>query len=768
MTYRLRHFVRGAFVAGVLAAHPADGAAGEPLCDWLDGLGRSAQAAAEGSAEAASYARLALAARPMGPAGQRARLSLAVALAAERRDGERPRALQEALQEAAPEVRGALLERLGAARLDAGDPAGAAEAFRAAVTEGSPAVADRARHRLASSLHDAGLHAEAVAVWESLAGGRLAEGLPLAERIGLARALRAVGGRERAAAILRTVWTGFPERPEAEAAAADLLRWRGEGDPIPPFTAEERIGRAFRLVAMGRSPDAVLELAEAERAVPGAPAGLLALAKGTLALAQGRPGEAADLAAPHLRSRHPGIRRGAQLILARVAMRQRRIPEAIAAWRAVATARARVPGLSPTLQASLRDDAQFLAAWLHFDGGDLRQAAQELRRLAESHPASRRADDARWFAAWAHLRLGDAEGADAALRRLQRGPAAPQALYWRARIAEDPAARDALLRQTVAADPLGYYGLLACARLDGGEGAPGAPAAEAAKEARGGASEARDVERSRGAHAGAGGCHPPPLPPGPPPPELDRLAPAPLLRGAAALAAAGLRDEAVAELGAIASVARNRPAADAVAELAAFLGDPLLPFRLTRDQLGLSRRSLPWSFPQAWPHWVGPAAGAARVDPALLLALMRRESGFRTAARSPAGAVGLLQIIPATAARLVSLLALPAPMEERLEDPEVNVPLGAAYLSLLLERFGEPLLAVAAYNAGPGAVLRWQRERPDMPLDVWIESIPFKETREYVKAVVGNWAGFRAAAGRPAPAVDPGAPIPPAGSGVGF
>jgi soluble lytic murein transglycosylase len=399
--------------------------------------------------------------------------------------------------------------------------------------------------------------------------------------------------------------------------------------------------------------------------------------------------------------------------------------------------------------------------------GDLERAAAGLERLARARPRSRRADDARWFAAWAWIRLGEAARADAALRRLER-TSAPRSLYWRARITAAPTARDALLRRAVTADPIGYYGLLACARLGGGERNSGPGGAAVAQAAPGGPKDAAGEAKSRHLRDAPGGCVPPPLPAGPPPPDLDRLPQAPLLRGAAALAAAGLREEAVAELAAVASSRRNRPAAGAVAELAAFLGDPLLPFRVARDQLGPSRRSLPWSFPQAWPHWVRPAAGSARVDPALLLAIMRRESGFRTEARSAAGAVGLLQIIPGTAARLTSLLALPSPVAERLEDPEVNIPLGAAYLSLLVERFGEPLLAVAAYNAGPGAVLRWQRERPDLPLDEWVESIPFKETREYVKAVVENWAGMRAAAGEAPPTLDPGAKVPAPGAGVGF
>jgi soluble lytic murein transglycosylase len=421
-------------------------------------------------------------------------------------------------------------------------------------------------------------------------------------------------------------------------------------------------------------------------------------------------------------------------VLARSAARERRIPEAIAAWRAVAASTAQIPGLPPASQASLKDDAPYFAAWLHFDAGDLERAASELSRLAREHPGSRRADDARWFAAWALIRKGAVAQAEGALSRVGDVSALPRVRYWRARIATDPAVARSLLESVVSGDPLGYYGLLACARLRHGN----AP------------------------------CPVVPLPAGRPPPELTGLADAPRLRQAALLASLGLRDEAIAELTELSGSNGGRRAAPLAAELALFIGDPLLPFRVARDQLGLSRRTLAWSFPDAWPRLVGSAARAAAIDPALLRAVMRRESGFRTGARSPAGAIGLLQVVPATAARLSTLLRLPTSITDRLEEPSVNVPLGAGYFALLLERFGDPLVAIASYNAGPTAVVRWSRDRASMPLDEWVESIPYRETRQYVRAVVENWAGARAAAGEPQPEIDPARVLAAPGAGVEF
>lgn len=730
----LRQLVLAAVIVGWLGAFPSLSRAAEPICDWLDGLGGSAQARLEDRPEAYVLARKAFAARPTGDAASRAQLAIGLARRTIEAGDDRVGALRVAATAATPATRGAVLASLGAALLDAGDHRGAVEAFRAAAAEGTPAVAERARWSAAEALHAGGLAAEAVAAWRPLLRDPLAENLDPPTRLAYATDLHAAGERRRAAEILRAIWSAWPERPEAAAAGAALLRWRAGGEAVPPFTSDEHLDRAYRLVALGRSQLAQGEISEAARAEPAPSPALLSLANAAVLFALGRPAEAAREVTPHANAPDAGIRRGVRLVLARAAARERRFGDAIAAWREVASSGASVPGLLPAAQASLRDDAEFFSAWLLLDAGDLDAAASALAQLARTRPASRRADDARWFAAWALVRLGDPARADAALRQLEAGAASLKARYWRARIATDAEERGALLEGLVAADPAGYYGLLACARLE----------------------------------ASGAACARPPLDRGPPPPELDSLPDAPRLRQAAALASAGLREEALQELAAVTRLRSGRRAAPAAAELAAFLGDPLLPFRLARDQIGLSQRSLAWSYPDAWPHLVEPAARSAGLDPSLLRAVMRRESGFRTEIRSSAGAVGLLQIIPGTSARLTSMLQLPEPLGERLEEPIVNVPLGATYLAHLLERFGEPVLAIAAYNAGPNAVLRWTRDRAGLPLDAWVESIPFRETREYVRAVIENWAGARSATGDAPPRVDPDAIVKAPAGGVAF
>jgi soluble lytic murein transglycosylase len=163
---------------------------------------------------------------------------------------------------------------------------------------------------------------------------------------------------------------------------------------------------------------------------------------------------------------------------------------------------------------------------------------------------------------------------------------------------------------------------------------------------------------------------------------------------------------------------------------------------------------------------VATASAALGLDPALVFGVMRRESSFRPDARSAAGAEGLLQLRPATAERLAAILGLPG--GARLDDPRTNVTLGTHYLALLVARFGDPAAAAAAYNAGPAAAAAWATARAGMPLDAWVESIPYRETRQYVKIVMSEWAAYRALEGEPPPPIDPGWKVTAPGPGVAF
>lgn len=143
-------------------------------------------------------------------------------------------------------------------------------------------------------------------------------------------------------------------------------------------------------------------------------------------------------------------------------------------------------------------------------------------------------------------------------------------------------------------------------------------------------------------------------------------------------------------------------------------------------------------------------------EPALILAIVRQESRFAEKAVSPAGAAGLMQLMPATAAQFADKLDL-AFDKELLLDPQANVAIGSAYLDHLIRYYGGSyVLALAAYNAGPARVAQWLKEFGDPRLSnedpmLWVNMIPYRETRLYVSAVMHATQVYRYRLGGPPP-----------------
>ncbi|HKB77097.1 MAG TPA: transglycosylase SLT domain-containing protein, partial [Myxococcales bacterium] len=99
-----------------------------------------------------------------------------------------------------------------------------------------------------------------------------------------------------------------------------------------------------------------------------------------------------------------------------------------------------------------------------------------------------------------------------------------------------------------------------------------------------------------------------------------------------------------------------------------------------------------------------------------------------------------------------------------MAEPRTAIDLGAWYLSELLGRFGDPAIAAAAYNAGPRVAAPWATRGAGQPLDRWVEEIPYRETRTYVKVVLGAWSAYRILAGGSAPALSDAVPTPKPGA----
>lgn len=147
--------------------------------------------------------------------------------------------------------------------------------------------------------------------------------------------------------------------------------------------------------------------------------------------------------------------------------------------------------------------------------------------------------------------------------------------------------------------------------------------------------------------------------------------------------------------------------------------------------------ALDWRFPTPYKDVFGHYATLQRVPSTELMAIARRESAFFPEARSPVGARGLMQVMPATGQQVAADLGRPHTRDE-LYQVEHNVLLGSAYYRQLLDRFdNNRIYALAAYNAGPHRVDRWRNpEGEGVPADIWVETIPFRETRNYVKNVM--------------------------------
>jgi soluble lytic murein transglycosylase len=127
---------------------------------------------------------------------------------------------------------------------------------------------------------------------------------------------------------------------------------------------------------------------------------------------------------------------------------------------------------------------------------------------------------------------------------------------------------------------------------------------------------------------------------------------------------------------------------------------------------------------------------------------MRQESGFRVKVQSPVGAVGLAQLMPNTASRVIQEFGPVAHCAQAetpaLDEPRCNMELGARYLRKLLSTFdGQLPLAVMAYNAGPQAVSRWVADKTPIPLDLFLARVPYAETRNYAQYVLTNFLVYR-------------------------
>lgn len=358
--------------------------------------------------------------------------------------------------------------------------------------------------------------------------------------------------------------------------------------------------------------------------------------------------------------------------------------------------------------------ALFLLADLATDDGRDAAARETFRYVADRYPTSSMASRARFQAAMIAIasneQLVAARELDTLASRYPRSTDAMGALYWAGRAwanTGDSATARARWRKVLADDPLSYYAVLAATRLDTVWWAP-APA------------------------------------PSPPATPASAVAPT-LFARVDLLESMGMGPEASRERDRLVSIADSSTAAMlGAAEEFQARGNSNTGIALGRRALDRGApgdlRTYRVIYPIVHGDVLAAEARDRELDPALVAALIRQESSFLASATSPAGARGLMQVMPAVGRSIARTLAMTPWHDALLYQPDVNLRLGTSHLASLVARYDELQYVLAAYNAGGSRVARWVRKGGTSDPELFVERIPFTETRDYVRIVTRNRA----------------------------
>lgn len=363
------------------------------------------------------------------------------------------------------------------------------------------------------------------------------------------------------------------------------------------------------------------------------------------------------------------------------------------------------------------EDAGYLAAWIAMQAGEFEQAVADFTTFDSRHPTSRKRDEARWFKAYSEYRAGKCSVAtfQSIIDEFPRSSLVPQARYWTARCQQktSPNAKvEGAYRGIITAYPGSFYALLSSERL-------------------------RELGET------------PPPPFGGVTPKTLEVKPPKELKLAMELAATGLFRDAGLETDRVVGTVRSADQALKLGHGLQGIGEFGPAYTLgTRWLWGATftkkaPEAIALLYPRAFEQSVEKWSTEAGLDPYLAWAIMRQESAFRPEVTSIADARGLMQLIPPTANSIAKLKNVEPPDPAELYAPEQSIKMGTWLLAQLIDRFGHPSLCAAAYNAGAPPVIGWANDRNDLPLDEWVEAVPWKETRGYIKNVTANYFVYR-------------------------
>ncbi|MGA2447602.1 MAG: transglycosylase SLT domain-containing protein [Polyangiaceae bacterium] len=543
-----------------------------------------------------------------------------------------------------------------------------------------------------------------------------------------AEALVAAGRYDRAIARALSIGDGFASRDEVERLLATAYAGLGDGGPAPFSAALARSPQAEPMPAARESSPATTptDVGATSRS-PGEPSCPSAIAHAQ-GIPHGKPAETADAWGVAI-ARCVGSEALATALYygGKASASAHRPAEAAERF-------SRVEKLFPRHR--LADDARLRGALVALDQGDEARANAMLSSLPDDYPDGDMRGEALFRIALGKMRARDFDAAQRALDRAiatgledTGGSTAGRSAYFRGRVSElsgDLESARERYATLVREQPLSYYMLLAWQRL-------------AATDADGARALLSTVTRRE-----------------PSGPFLTRIHPEyaslPFVQFQLLLDVGEI--DAARRLAAASGLAAENADSEVLWTIAWLLnrsGAFESAYGMTRTRLSEYRHHYPsgrwrlaWevAYPRAWNSVVEHESETAHIPAALTWAVMREESGYDPVARSPANALGLMQLLPTTARGVARDASLPFG-DDALLRPETCIFLGARYLSVLRGAEGtSPALAIAAYNAGAGAVRRWLTEFGSDDFDVFVERIPYDETRTYIKRVLASEAAY--------------------------
>jgi soluble lytic murein transglycosylase len=520
----------------------------------------------------------------------------------------------------------------------------------------------------------------------------------------LARCREEAADSAGALTIYRSIWLNNPASPLAAKAQERLKMLERPDHRLLPYTAEELLKRASSLYAQNEYSAALKTLdmiTEASR--PQAVTARIELRAGMARYRLRQYKQAESQFVKAVACSLPGVRSEARFWLAKSLERQDQKDRALTIYLELA---------GEGKKQDFADDALNEAAGLKRGLGQYAEAARMFDQAAKLSTEAHSIAKSAWDAGWCRYLAGEYDAATGVFKGLLTDENyREKALYWLGRTLD---------RGGNAANAASYYRTL----LDE---FPAGFYATWYREQKG----LKDTREALGAR--------------------DPLTELPVAAGydkARLLAALGLLDEARAEM----VVARKKSGekkglfpvlARVYLEMCDY-GSAIYLFMQNRP-VAWERATLPlWSagFPRAYTELVGRNAALNGLSEGLVYALIRAESSFAPAIKSGAGAIGLMQMMPATAKMTAREKGEFNP--QRLTDPEYNIRLGTKHLSDLMKEYnGDVIYMAAAYNAGGGALERWKKNSGRLNKDEFIESIPYQETRDYVKKVYASAATYR-------------------------